>query len=116
MALIWTLKKVMVMRKDIYRASDLQAALASQSGMHLSLQAVSSLLKKQPEVLRLSTMQAICNTLNCNLSDFCEVGPDVLVTGIASHSASPTPSNGGQDKFNGSLFPNPFEFTTEIRD
>ena len=64
MGLIWTLKKTMVLRRDLYRPSDLRAALAEHAGVRLSLPAIGSLINKQPEALRLRTIQAICNTLN----------------------------------------------------
>lgn len=76
MALKWSLKRTMVLRKGLYRPSDLKGALAERNGFSLSLTSVCALIKKDPEVLKVSTIQAICNTLNCRLSDFCDIEPD----------------------------------------
>ena len=70
------LKKWLAVERDIYRPSELQAVLAERAGVHLTLQAISSLLNKQPGALRLQTVQALCNALDCKLSDFCDVTPD----------------------------------------
>jgi DNA-binding Xre family transcriptional regulator len=66
----------MVLRSDLHRASDLQSALAERVGVRLSLTSVGALINKEPEALRVRTMQAICNALNCRLSEFCEIEPE----------------------------------------
>src|SRR5947209_20022423 len=76
MPVSWNLKKWLAVEHDIYRPSELQTLLAEKAGVQLSLQAVSTLLKSKPNALRLQTIQALCNALQCNLSDFCEVSPD----------------------------------------
>ncbi len=76
MPIVWNLKKWLAMERDIYRPSELQALLIEKAGVQLSLQAVSALLNGKPNALRLQTIQALCNALNCKLSDFCEVLPD----------------------------------------
>src|SRR5260370_32293703 len=73
---VWNLKKWLAVERDIYRPSELQALLIEKAGVQLSLQAVSALLNGKPNALRLQTIQALCNALNCKLSDFCEVLPD----------------------------------------
>lgn len=76
MPIIWNLKRWLAAERDIYRPSELQAVLAKKAGVHLTIQAISSLLNKKPGALRLQTIQALCNALDCKLSDFCEVTPD----------------------------------------
>jgi DNA-binding Xre family transcriptional regulator len=76
MPIVWNLKKWLATERDIYRPSELQAVLAEKAGIQLSLQAVSSLINGTPGALRLQTIQALCNALDCKLSDFCEVLPD----------------------------------------
>jgi DNA-binding Xre family transcriptional regulator len=55
--------------------------LAECAGVQLSLTSVSALINKTPDVLRVRTMQAICNALNCKLSEFCEIEPDDFAPG-----------------------------------
>lgn len=76
MPIVWNLKKWLAVERDIYRPSEVQALLAEKAGVQISLQAVSALINGKPNALRLQTIQALCNALNCKLSDFCEVLPD----------------------------------------
>jgi DNA-binding Xre family transcriptional regulator len=76
MPITWNLKKWLAVERDIYRPSELQALLVEKAGVQLSLQAVSALINEKPNALRLQTIQALCNALECKLSDFCEVFPD----------------------------------------
>ena len=76
MPIVWNLKKWLAVERDIYRPSEVQTLLAEKAGVQLSLQAVSALINGKPNALRLQTIQALCNALNCKLSDFCEVLPD----------------------------------------
>jgi DNA-binding Xre family transcriptional regulator len=76
MAIVWNLRKWLAVNRDIYRPSELQALLIRETGIQLSLQAISALLSNKPQALRMQTVQALCNALNCNLSDFCDVLPD----------------------------------------
>lgn len=75
----WNLKQWLAIHRQIYRPSELQNLLEEKTGVQLSLQAISSLLNNVPNALRLSTVQALCNALDCTLSDFCQVLPDQLV-------------------------------------
>jgi LacI family transcriptional regulator len=75
----WNLKQWLAVNRQIYRPSELQTLLEEKTGVQLSLQAISSLLNNVPNALRLSTVQALCNALDCTLSDFCQVLPDQLV-------------------------------------
>ncbi|HEX7733833.1 MAG TPA: substrate-binding domain-containing protein [Ktedonobacteraceae bacterium] len=79
----WNLKQWMAVNRQIYRPADLQALLEEKAGVQLSWQAVSALLNNTPGALRLSTIQALCNALDCKLSDFCEVAPDQRLTTIS---------------------------------
>lgn len=76
MPVIWNLKKWLAVNHDIYKPSELQTALRERAGVQLSLQAISTLINNKPHALRLQTVQAICDALDCKMSDFCDVVPD----------------------------------------
>lgn len=76
MPVIWNLKKWLVLEHNIYRPVDLQKLIEEKAGVKLSLQAVSSLINHEPSGVRFKTIQALCNALDCKLSDFCDVIPD----------------------------------------
>jgi DNA-binding Xre family transcriptional regulator len=75
-AVKWNLKKWLAVNHDIYRPSELQALLVERVGVQLSLQALSALINNKPHALRIQTIQALCDALNCKLSDFCDILPD----------------------------------------
>ncbi|HLZ58266.1 MAG TPA: helix-turn-helix transcriptional regulator, partial [Ktedonosporobacter sp.] len=76
MPIQWNLRQWLASNRQIYRPSELRSLLEEKAGTQLSWQAISSLLNTVPSALRLSTIQALCNALNCNLSDFFDVLPD----------------------------------------
>lgn len=89
MPVIWNLKRWLAVEHNIYRPTELQALLAAEAGVQLSLPAISSLLNKKPDALRLHTIQALCNALHCTLSDFCEILPDDSRAPLHLRSTSP---------------------------
>lgn len=118
MPIRWNLKKWLAVERDIYRPSELQAVLAEKAGVHLTLQAISSLLNKKPGALRLQTVQALCDALDCKLSDFCDVTPDAqrqqqrqIVGNLPTHlyRSKKRP----QDTNDVSIFPDPHKYSSE---
>jgi len=75
MSFHWNLPRELFLRKSIHRPTELQALLR-ENGYPLSLPAVCALVKQAPKALTLETMQAICNSLDCTLNDFCTMEPD----------------------------------------
>ena len=76
MPLQWNLKKWLATERNIYRPSELQTLLAEQEGVYLSLQTISALINGKPGAIRVQTIQALCNVLDCKLSDFCDIVPE----------------------------------------
>jgi DNA-binding Xre family transcriptional regulator len=71
----WTLKKWLAVTHDVYRATDLKKRIVERTGTDISVQSLSVLLRDNPRALRINTIEAICATFQCKLSDFCEVVP-----------------------------------------
>ena len=115
MPVVWKLKKWLAVERDIYRPSELQTLLADRAGVQLSLQAVSALINGTPSALRLQTIQALCNALDCKLSDFCDVLPDTGAARQKRRKAAgegPARLYGRGEKAKGaeSIFPDPKDF------
>jgi len=72
----WNFKKWLVVERNIYRPSELQELIAERTGVRLSLQAITALVNGKPSGMRFQTMQAVCNTLNCNICEFFSITPD----------------------------------------
>lgn len=75
MPIRWTLKKWLAVEHDIYRPSELKTKILESTGVQISHQALSELLRRTPKNLKLSTMEILCTTFQCQLSDFCDVTP-----------------------------------------
>ena len=112
----WNLKKWLAVERDIYRPSELQALLAEKAGVHLSLQAVSALVNGTPSSVRFRTIEALCDALDCSLSDFCQVVPHTPQEKQKKlKAAGDTPkrlyggSKGNEKKAN-TIFPDPNDF------
>lgn len=118
MPIVWNLKKWLAVERDIYRPSELQVLLAEKAGVQLSLQAVSALINGTPNALRLQTILALCNALDCTLSDFCYVGPDSPTEARQRQrkvaGSGPIRLYGGKEKPKSqeSLFPDPHQYLT----
>ncbi|HEU5381852.1 MAG TPA: helix-turn-helix domain-containing protein [Ktedonobacteraceae bacterium] len=117
MPIVWNLKKWLAVERDIYRPSELQTLLAEKAGVQISLQAVSALINGTPNALRLQTIQALCNALNCELQDFCRVLPDSQQEQQKQRKVAggePVRLYGSKEpaKTAESIFPDPHEYQT----
>lgn len=119
MAIVWNLKKWLAVERNIYRPSELQTLLAEKAGVHISLQALSALINGQPNALRMQTIQAVCNALDCKLSDFCDVLPESTqetqrqrkIAGGSPRSLYGSKADTGKKEGEeGSIFPDPQQF------
>jgi len=73
MSFEWNLRKWLAVERDIYKPSQLQALILERTGVQLSIQAVSTLMNSKPSALRIQTIQVLCDALECNLCDFCNI-------------------------------------------
>ncbi|HET6978657.1 MAG TPA: helix-turn-helix transcriptional regulator [Pyrinomonadaceae bacterium] len=69
----WTLRELLKER-GVKSASEISRSL-EEIGHQLSVQAVCDLLNRQPKMIRLETIEAICNAFYIPLSEFLEVLP-----------------------------------------
>lgn len=74
--IVWNFRIWLAKEHEIFSPVQLQKVLVTRAGVRLSLQTLSNLMKNCPGAIRFQTMQAICNALNCRLSDFCQMTPD----------------------------------------
>ena len=71
----WRLRELLKER-GVKSASEISRSL-EEIGHQLSVQAVCDLLNRQPKMIRLDTIEAICNAFYIPLSEFLEVLPVV---------------------------------------
>jgi putative transcriptional regulator len=115
MAIVWNLKKWLAVNRDIYRASEVQLLLAEKAGVRLSLQAISAIINEQPSALRLQTIQALCNALDCKLSDFCDVLPETPAQRKQKKAAATAVPLYGGKRAAQSPFPDPRTFASKSK-
>jgi putative transcriptional regulator len=73
----WKLRELLKERGGS-SAAKISGMVREQTGYQLSTQAVCDLLKRQPRMIRLETIQAICDSFYIRLSDFLEVLPSAV--------------------------------------
>ncbi len=116
MPIVWNLKKWLAVERDIYRPSELQTLLKEKAGVDLSLQSISALINGKPSALRFQTIQALCNALDCKLSDFCDVLPETMKEQRQRKTANGDPIRlyGTKEVHESaeSIFPDPHQYGT----
>lgn len=78
MPITWTLQKWLQSKRGLTRPTDISRAILKSTGFRITSQAIADLFTARPKMLRLETVQAICDTFHCDLSDFCVVTPHDL--------------------------------------
>src|SRR5688572_32614705 len=70
----WNLRSVLKER-GINRASEISRLIGDRTGYQLSTQAVCDLLNTEPKMIRLETIQALCDAFYFRLGEVLEVVP-----------------------------------------
>ena len=71
----WTLKSFLSTKHQIYSVTELQKRIVKKTGVVISLAQLCKLVNGKPSLLRLSTVEIICSSLDAELTDFLQVGP-----------------------------------------
>lgn len=87
----WRLRELLKER-GVKSASEISRSL-EEIGHQLSVQAVCDLLNRQPKMIRLETIEAICNAFYVPLSEFLEVLPMASQKPQTETRARQPPSN-----------------------
>jgi DNA-binding Xre family transcriptional regulator len=74
MPINWKLRELLKERGG-NSAAKISKIVLEQTGYQMSTQAVCDLLKREPKMIRLETIQALCDAFYIRLSDFLEVLP-----------------------------------------
>lgn len=74
----WRLREFLA-EQGFRRATHISRTILERTGYPLCVQAVCDLLNEPPKMLRIETMQAICDAFYCRLADFCDIVPDASV-------------------------------------
>lgn len=80
MSVRWKLKERLALKHQLYTLADIQRMIEEKTGVRWSLETISQLVNKTPKALRLKTLQTICSAFQCQLSDICEILPDIQPT------------------------------------
>ena len=86
MPIKWKLREWLRRERDQTRPTDISRMIYRRTGYKISVQAIAELLNN-PKMLRLETMEAICSSFDCKISDFLEVIPSPYA-GLARETES----------------------------
>ena len=92
----WRLRMAAAQR-EVWTGAQLRRLLAERAGLQLSSASVSALLTKTPAQLKLSTLAALCTTLECGPGDLIEVDTTPVTPAATPARAprqQPTPARG----------------------
>lgn len=107
MAVHWRLKTYLATKHGIYRISSFQKLIVKKTGVLISAQNLSQYMKA-PKTLRLTTIEILCSALECDLADFCTVGPGSMKSEkVRKLSFQNTPLSKRAAK----QFPNPADYS-----
>lgn len=77
MTIRWTLRHKLAVEHHIFAAPQLRDLIREKAGTTILLPELEQLMDNDPPAeARVSTLQAICNTLGCTLSAFCDITAD----------------------------------------
>jgi putative transcriptional regulator len=72
MTVRWKLRMAAAQR-EVWTAAELQRLLRERAGLEMSMPSVWALLTKQPRQVKLETLAALCQALDCTPNDLFEI-------------------------------------------
>lgn len=100
----WRLRMAAAQR-EVWTGAQLRRLLADKAGLELSSASISALMTQQPSQIKLATLAALCQALECTPNDLLELDATAGASdGIPSTPASPEPTRvaAGQGRSHGS--------------
>ncbi len=107
MAIQWHLKSYLSRQHNIFKATELRALVLKRTNVRISLQNICNLLNTKPRALKLATIEILCTALECDLSAFCQVKPEIK---IAAHPRGQSFQNTPNSKRVKAEFPDPTDY------
>lgn len=87
MSLRWKLRQIMA-KNDIWTGTELARIMEEKTGYKMSAPSISALINQEPKQMKMSTLDALCTTLNCK--------PDELLVHTPSTSVMYKKENDNQ--------------------
>jgi len=75
MPIKWKLRSYLADKHGVFNATALKRRIEEQTGVVISLSNIHTYFAKKPVQLKLTTVELMCTTFGCVLSDFLEVTP-----------------------------------------
>lgn len=86
----WRLRMAAAQR-EVWTGAQLRRLLADKAGLELSAASISALMTRQPTQIKLETLAALCQALECTADD-------LLVLDTANQTSSTTPSSSDMEE------------------
>ncbi len=75
MSISWKLKSYLAVKHQIYTVTEFQKEIVKKTGVRVSIANLCKLVNHEPKLIRLETIEILCTSLDCELSDFLKVYP-----------------------------------------
>jgi len=78
MMIKWRLKSFLSEKHQIYSVTELQKHIVKKTGVIISLANLCKIVNGTPSMLRLSTIEIICSSLECDLQSILQITPKTM--------------------------------------
>lgn len=110
MAISWRLKTYLATKHGIFSAVDFQKKIITATSVIISVQNLRAYINDKPKLIPLKTIELICTTLQCELSDFCEVRPQPKNLGKPTPKKLSFHNTPLKKRASGQFFPDPTHY------
>ena len=96
----WRLRMAAAQR-EVWTGAQLRRLLADKAGLELSSASISALMTQQPAQIKLATLAALCQALECTANDLLELDTTVSLGGekpASAPTAEPARAVSGQSR------------------
>ena len=110
MAIHWRLRTYLATQYGIFSAVEFQKKVTQATSVIISVQNLRAYMNEKPKLIPLKTIELFCTALQCDLSAFCEIKPQPLVTGKPTPKKLSFHNTPLKKRAAGRLFPDPTHY------
>ncbi|WP_025991616.1 helix-turn-helix domain-containing protein [Bacillus paranthracis] len=81
MTIEWKLRQMMA-KNEIWTGTELARLMEEKTGYKMSAPSISALINETPKQMKVSTLDALCTTLNCKPDELLVHKPSIIKRGI----------------------------------
>jgi len=78
MTVEWRLRHIMA-KNEIWTGTELARLMEAKTGYKMSAPSISALINEMPKQMKVTTLDALCSTLNCKPNDLLVHSPSTII-------------------------------------